>query len=732
MTILQNNESNVRTSPASDTSVAAWNYDAILDGLLSGSISGQPMDRQDAQLLLTLLERLGWIPDARRLAGAMPYLTDRLEFGTLSAVMRNLGYACQLLQLHGRKISQDHNAVLACEKSGNLWLVDKSLDGKPKITRPGKGEISEIYQMLKSKKTYKIIHITSAPQNLVQELQPAQQSFSLDLLAGLSPDLRIALVLTVLSGALTVLSSMTVIFLFDLVINGQSPRIITAVLIAVGILFCFDLSFRFLKARLLGRIAGRFEFHIGKMLFDKLLKLPGRMIDKTPIGEQTLRLREFEGLRGLFSGPYVALALELPVTVILVCIIAMFSFDLALLLISVILTFTLAGLGFVPSIVRQAAVLSLSQGAVTRLQMEAIEKRDAIACNGLAWPWAEKAKSAVDATVRARFRLARSSAMLEALSYLCIPVAATSVIFVGAGQVVAGTLSGGELVAVTMLTWRAVTPTQQGLLVLPKTKDLIRLFKQVDAMMRIPEQDSPSGIDEGPAKEVQLTASSIVLRGPATQVPTLAGVSVDLPPGILVSVTGASGSGKSALLGVLAGQIQPQAGSVRFGSVNLLELSSSAIGRQILLIPPRPALIYGSLAQNLRFTDTLVSDERFEETLAEVGLSTLLEQLPGGIHCRIDPSVDTALFTGGVRTAIAVAQALLISPPVLLIDEASENVDPAIDQALLTAVRKRRGKMTTLLVTHRPSVIRASDAILELSDGRADFKMLNEKGRLAV
>ncbi|WP_300031872.1 ATP-binding cassette domain-containing protein [uncultured Roseobacter sp.] len=722
----------IKADPPVSTGPSEWAYDAILEGLVSGKISGVPMEPQDARLLLMLLEGIGWMPDASHLAGAMPYLASKLDTNTLRALMRNLGFTCRLRQLPGHALAKQKNALVVTGGGQRLWAVVSPDEAPAALVRPAGHGIPDQQLPLSGNRAYTVVDFSPAAPIGGTTPNQTGENYTADTFARFAPGLRLAFLLTIFSGLLTVVFSLAVIFLFDLVVSGQEPGVIVAVLVAAGALFLFDLMFRFIRARVLGRISGRFEYLLGTALFDKLLKLPGKMIERAPIADQAVRLRDLEGLRDLFAGPFAILALELPVTLILFAAIAVFSPTLAITIAAVIFGFLLAAAFIVPMIVRRASVLARARSALSRLQMEAIEKRDLIAQNGLAWPWAEKAERTIDTAVAARFKLARASAALEALSYLCLPTAAASIIFSGAALVIAGDLSGGELVAATMLTWRAVAPAQQGLLILPKTGDLLRLFRQVNAMMQFPEEAELQDMEKSAPVLTQLSASNVYLRGPNAHLPTLAGVSLDIPHGQLVSVTGASGSGKSVLLGVLAGQIRPQAGSVRLGGVSLSELSGSALGRQIVLVPQRPHLLYGTLAQNLRFVDPLISDDQIETVLHAVGLDRLIERLPQGIHSRIDPSLDGTLLSGGVRTALAVAQALLIKPSVLLLDEASENVDPAIDAAIFAALERRRGSMTSLIVTHRPSIVRACDALIHVDSAKVGFRSLNDKKEVAV
>ncbi|GFE51908.1 hypothetical protein So717_36610 [Roseobacter cerasinus] len=709
-----------------------WDYDLILDGLIAGKISGRPMSGQDAHLLVDVLRSIGWTPSARQLAGAMPYLIDRLVMRDMRSLIGNLGFRCLKRRLQGRQLKEYENAVTLVELDGHLWRIDQSDGVAHGLVRPAAHGQEDQRRQIWPFRSYDILFCAQSDPVVERDVLSKHQGFSADLFASFSAEGRLLVVLTLLTGALTVLFSLAVMFLFNLVVSGQQPSVILAVLVGVSAMFLVDYGFRFIRSRTLGQIASKTEHKLGTALFDKLMRLPRKMIDQAPISEQTMRLRELEGVRDLFASPFASVLLETPVTLILIGVIAAFSVELALLLIGALLFFLALGLCVLPAVVRRTADLSAARRVLLQVQVEAIEKGDLLSRNGLAWPWKEKAHRVASVAVRSRFRLARATAVLETISYLCVPVSVASIMFIGALQVTSGSLSGGALIAVTMLTWRALAPVQQGLLLMPKVKDLLRLFRQIDTMMRFPSQEVIPDIGKPNTEPQLLRASNIVLRSASSKLPAFAGVSLNVPPGMLVSVSGASGSGKSALLGVLAGQIPPQAGSVWLGSSCLTELPSSLLGRRIVFVPPRTPLIYGTLAQNLRFADPLANDSAITNVLREVGLGDLIENLPEGIHDRIDPVSNKALLSGGVRMAVAVAQGLLMSPAVLMIDEAAEDIEPGIEAAVFAAVHRRRGRMTTLLVTHRPSIIRRSDGLIEVVNRNVVFHNFAERRNVAV
>ena len=324
------------------------------------------------------------------------------------------------------------------------------------------------------------------------------------------------------------------------------------------------------------------------------------------------------------------------------------------------------------------------------------------------------------------------SRWLDALSQGGLPLAAGSVIGVWALFVIYGTLTGGALIAATILSWRLFAPVQQGLVLLPKLQNVLSLFKQIDGLMRLPEEESGSEQgNEAIGAKGNIAAKGLVLRYPKSIAPALVGVQFSIPHGAFFTVSGASGAGKTTLLKVLAGQLQPQAGAVLFNDTNLSQMSRSFRARNIAYVSQSPLYIYGSVAQNLRLSDPTADDAQLMSILSELGLADWIDSLPDGIDTRLDPSLDRAMLSASVLSSLAVAQALLTHPAVLLMDEAVGSMDSALESHLLAALEARRDRMTSVLVTHRPSLIRRSDRTILLNSGAAQVLETSKEQRQA-
>lgn len=701
-----------------------FRLDALHDGLLSGRLCGTAFDPGTAQLLLVLLERLDWSPDTRQLAGAMPHFPERFGADEIRSTLAVLGYHSTEGTLPGRRLADCPPETLVEDRGGALWLP--RTDGRrPHLVQPNDDDEHSV--RVRRAETYRVIRF----ERLAAAARSGPQGWMGETVSRFAPEIRLMFLLTALSGSTAILITFGITTIFDTVIPTRNHQTLAGIALGLALVFLHDFALRRIRARLIGRLSGRLEFILGSALLAKLMRLPPAMLTGVTLGDQLARLRQFESIRDLFAGPAALLVLELPLALLLLAAVAVIAWPIALLLAAYAALFLAAALMMAPAIRRATARQSTAQSALNRVLLEVISQRRQIARLGLADHWTERAGARVRDLARARRRLAALSRWLEALSYASLPFAAASVIGLGAVLVMRGELTGGALVGATILTWRLFAPVQQTLVFLPKLQDVRRLGQQIDALMRLPEEDSDGEGSFPKQREGALSTQGLVFRHPNSIAPTLMGVQLDIPHGAFVAVTGKSGSGKSTLLRALAGQLAPQAGVVLFNGLNLNQLSRTFRARNIVYVSQEPLFFFGTVAQNLRLADPAADDVRLAAVLDEVGLAAWVADLPRGLDTRIDPAVDGDLLTPGVLTGIGVAQALLVDPVALLLDEPAGTMDAAHEAALIAALERRRGRTTCVMVTHRPSLMRRTDSVIFLNAGAAVMRATADLERAA-
>jgi ATP-binding cassette subfamily C protein LapB len=195
------------------------------------------------------------------------------------------------------------------------------------------------------------------------------------------------------------------------------------------------------------------------------------------------------------------------------------------------------------------------------------------------------------------------------------------------------------------------------------------------------------------------------------------GLSLDVAPGALVGLVGPNGCGRSALLRLIAGAAQPLAGSVRLDGQNLAVFDAVPARGAIALVTTDVALIGGTLLDNL----TLRQPEAEPQVLAlatEFGLDLVAAALPGGWHTPVGSGAVP--LSRGICQRIGLVRALAQQPRILLLDDVTAQLDADGDARLGRMLVRLRGRTTTLLVSHRRSVLELADRVLRFKDGRLE------------
>lgn len=726
------NSAHLQADDATRNAIASermFELDNLAESLVSGRLCGQAIDPTTVDLMLVLLERLEWIPKTRQFAGALPHFPNSFAIAEFRTTLSNLGYPSTETLLPGNQLAACPPETLVCDGRGDLWLIRRN-GRRVQLVQPSDNQ--ERTRRVRSSKLYRTF-LFEDPKSESAEFGRAQahSSWMGDFFFRFAPELRLLILLTLMSGVTAISIAFGITKIFDTVIPTRNLDTLRGIIIGIFLIFCADFALRRIRAAIVGRISGRMEYVLGSALLGKLMRLPAPMFSGVSLSDQLARLRQFETIRDLFGGPVVLLLLEIPVALLLLTAVALMAWQIALLLLAFFAVFISLGIFIAPAIRRATKLQGLSQSQLNRTILEVLAQRQQIGREGLADYWVNTVETKSRDVARRRRSLGSLTRWLEGLAHASLPMAAATVIGLGSILVMHQAITSGQLVASTILTWRLFAPVQQTLMLLPKLQDVFTLFTQIDTLMRLPDEESGALGTFGGSCLGHLETSGVVLRHPKSITPTLIGVQLDIPHGSLVALTGRSGSGKTTLLRVMAGQLAPQAGVVMINELNLTQLSRDFRARNIAYVSQEPLYFFGSVAQNLRFVDPAADDAKLLQILEEVGLGAWVATLPDGLNTRIDPVVDVGFLTSSIRTCIAVAQALLTNPVVLLLDEPAGGMDQELEAYLLEALERRHGSMTCVLVTHRPSLMQRTDSVIFLNAGTAVMRATEDLKRAA-
>jgi ATP-binding cassette, subfamily C, bacterial len=197
-------------------------------------------------------------------------------------------------------------------------------------------------------------------------------------------------------------------------------------------------------------------------------------------------------------------------------------------------------------------------------------------------------------------------------------------------------------------------------------------------------------------------------------------LNLEIPAQAITVIQGASGAGKTTLLDLLVGLLRPQAGTVRLGNTDLMDIDAQKWRKLIGYVPQELALFHDTIRANITLYDETISKEAIAESLSLSGVAAFVSQMPKGLDT--DVGEFGGKLSGGQRQRISLARALVTRPKVLILDEVTSALDPETEDAIVSNIAELRGRYTIIAITHRPAWTRIADRLYTLENGKAQLQ----------
>ena len=241
----------------------------------------------------------------------------------------------------------------------------------------------------------------------------------------------------------------------------------------------------------------------------------------------------------------------------------------------------------------------------------------------------------------------------------------------------------------------------------------------VDSLSNVP--NLPSSVDWIDTSHsgfiASVTLNNLTLTYPSAQKPSVAKISINILEGESVAIVGPSGAGKTTLVDIILGVLQPDSGSVNISGYSPIEAIVKWPGA-LAYVPQDVLIIHGTIRENVALGYPLDAcpDKLIWEALRVAQLEEFVKNLPNGLST---PAGDRGVkISGGQRQRLGIARAMLTKPKLLVLDEATSSLDGQIEADVSSAVQAMHGSVTVIMIAHRLSTVRNVDRVVYLSEGQ--------------
>ncbi|MEQ9518285.1 MAG: ABC transporter transmembrane domain-containing protein [Parvibaculum sp.] len=502
---------------------------------------------------------------------------------------------------------------------------------------------------------------------------------------------------------------------YDRIIPNQAIETLTLLVFGLVGIMLIDAVFRYARSCLIIWHAMQLDHALNVTLVDRFLETPSLEFERETPGGYMDKLGAIETIRDFEGGQSRLLMLDLPFVVVFLALIAVIGGSLvyvpvALFVVLVIAT-ALSGSALRKVLDdrwafddrRYSFIVETLNGipAIKSMAMEPLIQRR----------YERLLKTGASAT----YRTIELGGIAQSFGAVFAGVTMVAVVGVGAMLVINGSISMGSLAACTLLSGRTIQPLLKGLSLWTQLQSVdVAREKSASLFGLKPASDVTSGPIHKLAGLIELKDLSFRYRDDLPN--AISNVSLKLQPGEMISITGTDNSGKSTLVRLISGELQPTSGKAMIDGMDANGMHHKALSDWIAYVPPHPIVFQGTILENLAMFRTGEAIDNARLAARAIELETEIHRLPEGYDTKVNQGIAEQLPMGFLQR-MTIARALAMKPQVMIFDEANNSLCAKGDAAVLKALSILKGGPTIISVTHRPSLMRLADRRFTISGG---------------
>lgn len=645
-------------------------------------------------------------------------------FGSLSLFERmaqRIGLHSKLVQKDFTTLLASHLPVIALLKKGTCCIIT-SIDTQKDsavVIYPHLGTTKKTIGLQDLKAQYGQTFITLTPQEFsnASNYQTQQSSHWFKDTIILSKNLyKDAIIASFFINLFILAAPLFVMNVYDRVIPNNAIETLIMFSVGIIIVFILDLVLKLLRVYFLEVAAQKTDKIIATMIFEKSM---GLKMEQAPssIGAYTDKIKNFEYIRSFFASASIAVLIDFPF--LLLFLLAIFAIGSYLVLIplcviAVILIFMFYIKYKIKNDIAQLHAIESKKNALLVASLYALEtiKSQAMVASRQ-HKWERLLDLLASKNLKTKLIVNAGPAVVQFLSNLNI----VAVIFFGVFMIYSGHLSIGALIAVMILSSRAIAPAGNIASLISNYKEAKNAYSQLDLIInKEQERELNTSYLNKNDLQMHIQFENVSFSYPKSNVKALDNVSFTIRKGEKVALVGRVGSGKSTVAKLLLKLYEPCEGKIYIDGIDIAQLDPAQIRKRMGYMPQDIELFEGSIRSNILRQYSHLSDEWMIKCAKIAQIDRFIHTHPKGYNLMIADGGKG--LSGGQKQSIALARALIADAPFIILDEPSSSMDHTTQNALLQSLQSHLQDKTLLLNTHKIDMLALTHRVLHFHQGK--------------
>lgn len=506
----------------------------------------------------------------------------------------------------------------------------------------------------------------------------------------------------------------TQVVIDKVMVQGSIPTldVMAIALLAVAV---FEAVLGILRMFIFTHTTNRLDLSLSAQLFRHLLRLPLSYFEARRVGDTVARVQELEDIRQFLTSTALTVVLDSIFAVIYLIVMLYYSVTLTGVALAVLPLFAVLTLAATP-ILRRWLDQTFDRSADSQsFLVETVTGIQTVKAHAGEKDARDRWEGLYARFVRTGFRANTTANISNHLGDFLTSFSSLLLLWVGARLVINQDFTIGQLIAFQMFTARVTGPLLRLVQLWQNLQEVLLAVDRIGDILNVPPEAEPGTGLVLPTLKGEVAFDKVFFRYQENQEPILRGVSFKAEPGMFVGIVGRSGSGKSTLSKLMQRLYTPEAGRITVDGFDVKSADLASLRPQIAVVLQDDFLFNGSILDNITLGNLDVSAEAVVEAARLAVAHDFISDLPDGYETNVGER--GVALSGGQRQRITLARLFLSQAPILILDEATSNLDAETEQQVLENLRQVSKGRTVFLIAHRFAPLKRADLILAMEKG---------------